>query len=134
MAARERGKPTMAEPGVVLQENENTAYEKSDWRIGYIGLVFLGTFLLLLVTPFILMWAFPNSLPDTNRRLTIAPPPPRQQVTPPVDLARYLAEQKLKLETYYWIDRDRGIVHVPIEEAMKRIAEHGIDGFPKASR
>jgi hypothetical protein len=122
----------MAEPGIVLRENENTAYEKSDWRLGYIGLVFLGTFLLLLVTPFILMWAFPHALPDASRELTIAPPPPRQQVAPPVDLARYLAAQKLKLETYYWIDRDRGIVHIPIEEAMKRVAEHGIDGFPKA--
>jgi hypothetical protein len=123
----------MAEPEIALRENENTAYEKSDWPIGKIGLLFLGTFLLLLVTPFILMWAFPNSLPDVSRKLTIEPPPPRQQVAPPMDLARYLAEQKLKLDTYYWIDRDHGIVHIPIEEAMKRVAEHGIDGFPKAS-
>jgi hypothetical protein len=49
-----------------------------------------------------------------------------------MDLAGYVAEQKLKLDTYYWIDRDRGIVHIPIEEAMKRVAAHGIDGFPKA--
>jgi hypothetical protein len=123
----------MADPEIVLRENENTAYEKSDWPIGKIGLLFLGTFLLLLVTPFILMWAFPNSLPDVSRKLTIEPPPPRQQVAPPVELGRYLAGQKLKLDTYYWIDRDRGIVHIPIEEAMKRVAEHGIDGFPKAS-
>ena len=98
----------MAEPGVVLRENKNTSYEKSDWPIGKIGLVFLGTFLLLLVTPLILMWAFPDSLHDVSRKLTIAPPPPRQQVAPAADLALYLAEQKRKLGTYYWIDRDRG--------------------------
>ena len=121
----------MAEPGIVLREHENTSYEKSDWPIGKIGLMFLGTFLLLLVTPFILMWAFPDSLSDASRKLTIAPPPPRQQVAPTVNLALYLAEQKRKLGTYYWIDRDRGLVHVPIEEAMKRVAEHGIPGFPK---
>jgi hypothetical protein len=124
----------MADPAIVLRENENTAYEKSDWPIGKIGLIFLATFLFLLITPFILIWAFPNSLPDVGRQLAITPPPPRQQVTPSLDLARYLAEQKRKLDTYYWIDRDRGIVHIPIEQAMKGVAEHGIDGFPKASQ
>lgn len=122
----------MAEPGIVLRENENTAYEKSDWRLLYIGLVFLGTFALLAVMPFVLMWAFPHALPDPQKNLTIAPPSPRQQIAPSVDLRLYLAEQKRRLDTYYWIDRDRGIVHIPIEEAMKRVAEHGIDGFPKA--
>jgi len=124
----------MAEPGIELRENENTAYEKSDWPIGKVALVFLGTFVMLVVAPFIMMWAFPDSLPDQSRRLTIVPPPPRQQVAPTTELREYLAKQKLKLGTYYWIDRDRGIVHIPIEEAMKRVAEHGIDGFPQAPR
>src|SRR3954447_7092771 len=132
MAARMRGRPNTAEPGIELRENENTAYEESDWRLGYIGLVFLGTFVMLVIAPFVLMWAFPNSLPDQRRNLTIAPPPPRQPVAPSLDRVRYVAEQKLKLDTYYWIDRDRGLVHIPIEEAMKRVAAHGIDGFPKA--
>ena len=124
--------PDVVEPRVVLRENENTAYEKSDWPIGRIGLVFLATFILLVITPFILMWAFPGSLSDQRRNLTTAPPAPRQQVAPSLDRARYMAEQKLKLNTYYWIDRDRGLIHIPIEEAMKRVAAHGIDGFPKA--
>ena len=51
-----------------LRENENTAYEKSDWPIGKIGLIFLGTFIFLLVTPLILIWAFPDSLPDSRPR------------------------------------------------------------------
>jgi hypothetical protein len=38
------------------------------------------------------------------------------------------------LNTYYWIDRDKGIVHIPIAEAMKRVATKGIDGFPQAGR
>ena len=122
----------MAERGIELRENENTAYEKSDWPIGKIGLVFLGTFILLVISPLILMWAFPDSLHDQPKTLTISPPPPRQQVAPSLDRAQYVAEQKLKLDTYYWIDRGRGLVHIPIEEAMKRVAEHGIPGFPKA--
>jgi hypothetical protein len=89
---------------------------------------------MLVIAPFVLMWAFPRSIPDQPRSLTITPPPPRQQVAPSLDRARYIAEQKQKLDTYYWIDRDRGVVHIPIEEAMKRVADHGIDGFPKTGQ
>ena len=124
--------PVMAESIVETRDNPNTSYEKSDWPVGKIGLVFLATFILLVVTPFILMWGFPHSLPDQSRVLTIAPPPPRQQVAPSADLARYLTREKALVDGYYWVDRDRGLVHIPIEEAMKRVAEHGILGFPKA--
>ena len=123
----------MAESVVEVRDNPNTAYEKSDWPVGKIGLVFLATFILLVVTPFILMWGFPRSLPDQSRALAIAPPAPRQQVTPSADLDAYLAREKARLNTYYWVDRDQGLVHIPIEEAMRRVAEHGIPGFPKAA-
>jgi hypothetical protein len=38
------------------------------------------------------------------------------------------------LNTYYWVDRDKGVVHIPIAEAMKRLVAKGIDGFPQAGR
>ena len=40
----------------------------------------------------------------------------------------------MSLNTYYWVNRDKGLVHIPIAEAMKRIATKGIDGFPQAGR
>ena len=58
----------MAESIVETRDNPNTSYEKSDWPVGKIGLVFLATFILLVVTPFILMWGFPHSLPDSEPR------------------------------------------------------------------
>jgi hypothetical protein len=36
-----------------------------------------------------------------------------------------LDAQRWRLETYGWIDRQKGIVHVPIGEAMRRVAQHG---------
>ena len=63
---------------VETRDNPNTSYEKSDWPVGKIGLVFLATFILLVVTPFILMWGFPHSLsrpePGTDDRAAAAPP------------------------------------------------------------
>jgi hypothetical protein len=36
-----------------------------------------------------------------------------------------------RLNNYYWIDKQKGIVHIPIEQMMKKLTAQGIDGFPK---
>ena len=48
---------------------------------------------------------------------------PRLQPTPHVDLHAYKAEKQALLERYRWIDRARGVVAMPIEQAMRIIAE-----------
>lgn len=35
------------------------------------------------------------------------------------------------LETYGWIDRDRGVVRIPIEQAMRRLVARGEGGMPQ---
>lgn len=37
-------------------------------------------------------------------------------------LADMLAAQRERLSTYGFVDRERGRIHIPIEEAMKRVA------------
>lgn len=54
------------------------------------------------------------------------PPEPRLQTSPPADMrAMEQAEQEM-LTSYGWIDRERGIVRIPIERAMAIIAERGL--------
>jgi hypothetical protein len=36
--------------------------------------------------------------------------------------ARLRAEQEAKLAGYGWVDRDRGVVHIPIDRAMQLVA------------
>jgi hypothetical protein len=118
-----------SEPAVA--SNPEIAFEKSDWRLRPIGLALLFIFAVLAASPFILMWAFPHSVSDVSRKLTIRPPGPGLQVNPPQDLAHFRAHEEKLLNTYYWIDKDKGIVHIPIDEAMKKVVRDGIDGFPK---
>ena len=54
------------------------------------------------------------------------PPLPRLEIDPPADLARYRDEQRKDLESYGWVDRPAGVVHIPIEEAMRLVAERGL--------
>ena len=63
--------------------------------------------------------------------MTVEPPQPRLQTDPSEDLAQFLADEDKRLNTYYWIDKKKGIVHIPIEQAMQELAEEGIDGFPR---
>ena len=122
----------MAEIADRVEENPETAFEKSDWPLGIVGWVLLGTFIFLVIAPFVLIGAFPRAVSDVSRALTVEPPAPRLQTDPSEDLAKFLADEDKRLNTYYWIDKKKGIVHIPIEQAMKEVAEEGIDGFPRA--
>ena len=52
-------------------------------------------------------------------------PEPRLQRAPARDLDAFLREQKARLTGYAWIDREKGIARMPIEEAMRRLAVRG---------
>jgi hypothetical protein len=50
---------------------------------------------------------------------------PRLQTNGAGDLARLQSEQRGRLRGYAWVDRKKGIVSIPIEEAMKRTVARG---------
>ncbi len=121
----------MAEIAQIRETNPKTAYEQKDWPLGKVGLVYLGIFAFLVIAPFVLMWAYPQSLSDVSRRLEVRPPAPELQVSPQQDLASFRAREDKLLHSYYWVDRQKGMVHIPIEQAMKKLADQGIAGFPR---
>jgi hypothetical protein len=121
----------MGEIAERVEDNPKTAFEKSDWPLGTIGLVLLGTLIFLVIAPLVLIGAFPRAVSDVSRALTVEPPQPRLQTDPSEDLAQFLVGEDKRLNTYYWIDKKNGVVHIPIEQAMRELAEKGIDGFPR---
>jgi len=120
----------MADLAQTKDGNANTAYEHGDWSIGAVALIYLAIFVLLVISPFVMLWTYSSA--DASRKLLARPPAPELQVDPGQDLARFRAHEKKLLHTYYWVDKEKGIVHIPIEEAMKKLAQTGIDGFPKS--
>ncbi|HKC11100.1 MAG TPA: hypothetical protein VKI41_03465 [Vicinamibacteria bacterium] len=56
----------------------------------------------------------------------MAPAGPSLQPLPAQDLARFRAEEELALGTYGWVDKEKGIVRIPIERAMRLLAERGL--------
>ncbi len=114
--------------------NPATAYEPSDWDIGPVALIYAGLLALLVICCFVLIAAYPTALPDADRSLRGAPPGPRLQTNSGADLEQFRAEEQKRLDTYYWIDKQKAVVHIPIREAMKNLVQSGIPGFPKAAQ
>jgi len=54
------------------------------------------------------------------------PPEPRLQEVPMKDIREMRAEEEVVLKTYGWVDKDKGVVRVPIEKAMEMIAKEGL--------
>ena len=54
------------------------------------------------------------------------PPEPRLQESPTIDLERFREKENERLSTYGWLDRQAGVVRVPIERAMELVAKEGL--------
>lgn len=54
------------------------------------------------------------------------PPEPRLQSDPLLDLQKLRARDAERLSTYAWIDRDAGVVQLPIERAIELLAARGL--------
>jgi hypothetical protein len=131
-SAREQA--IMANAEAEQSTRAKTAFEPSDWNVAPIAAIYVGVLLLLVISCFAMVIAYPNSLPDVSRVLHINPPGPRLQTDEAADLRRFRAEEDKRLNSYYWIDKQKGIAHIPIGEAMQKLARSGIDGFPKAQQ
>lgn len=123
--------PASAGANAYRSENPGVDFEPSDWALGPVALVYVGTLVLLVVSSLVLIVAYPTALRDVGRSVRIAPPGPRLETDPQADLRAFRAQEEKRLNTYYWVNKSKGIVHIPIEQAMHNLAATGIAGFPK---
>lgn len=121
----------MSGPGEPTGINADTAYEPSDWRISTIAIVLAMVLALIAVSVLALRVVFQTAASDVDRSPTVAMPAPVLQTDPARDLARLRAREDQALNSYYWIDQQNGVVHIPIDQAMKQIVARGLDGFPR---
>lgn len=55
---------------------------------------------------------------------------PGIQANPPADLAALHVEENAVLDTYAWVDREHGIVRIPIARAMELLVQKGLPSRP----
>jgi hypothetical protein len=108
-------------------------YEKSDADPRLIGVIAGIVALFLIVVPFLLLAVYP----DAAGRGGVAgdlptPPGPRLQIDPKADLTALRAAEQRQLETYGWVDPDKHVVRIPIEQSMQLLVQRGLPGWPGA--
>jgi hypothetical protein len=54
---------------------------------------------------------------------------PQLQINDVAELAKLQDKQRHELSNYGWVNRDAGIIRIPIEEAMKEIVARGTDAY-----
>jgi hypothetical protein len=60
------------------------------------------------------------------------PPPPKLEANPTAENEESAVAERKLLDTYGWIDRDAGIVRVPVERALELVLQEGLPARAKA--
>jgi len=64
--------------------------------------------------------------PFAAEKRALLPPEPRLQINPREDLRQLRAAEDAVLNGYRWVDRNAGIVRIPIDEAIRLTLERGL--------
>jgi hypothetical protein len=95
-----------------------------------VGLVVSAIIIHLALAGLYKLFEHQHPSPDAPSRIALHPqnraPAPQLQTAPQTDLRNYEHEENAKLNSYGWIDKQAGIIHIPIERAMDLIAQRGL--------
>jgi hypothetical protein len=130
-------------------QHPDVRYEKSDAKVGTILACGIGLAVIGLIVQLAAAWLFDVFQAKMRREDAPLPtlaaqdrvqlprdlgkiPPPLLQQYEPVDLERLRREEDRQLNGYGWVDEKAGVVHIPIAEVMRLLADpktadaHGI--------
>lgn len=102
----------------IKHEPEALAVRPAAWIIGGIFVT-----LLVLLAVSLLLWRglFPQA--DSKAHAARVPPAPRLQADPLPDRALYEAQKQVLVDGYAWVDRQQGVARIPVEQAMRALAQ-----------
>ncbi len=120
----------------------SAGYEKRDASVSSALQFGFWLAVVIVVTLVLMAWAFnyfskiaPLGQPAApsavvNPTLRQLPPSPMVQAQPHEDLVDYCQQQESEVNTYGWVDRQAGIVRVPISRAMDMVLAQGLPTRP----
>jgi hypothetical protein len=94
--------------------------------------VIVAAIALSLLSAWAIVAALGGAVHSRSPDLARVPPPPLLEAHPKSDRAAYEAAEQRRLSGYGWIDRDRGVVRIPVEVAMARLSERAGEGGERA--
>jgi len=122
--------------------NPQVSHERRDVNVFQISAFGIGLLLACIVTVFAMWGLFDYFYQRENEKNTAnpvagmmserqkLPPEPRLQATPRLELKDLRADEDAILNSYGWIDPNRGIIRIPISVAMDMVAAKGLPSKP----
>ena len=126
------------------ESHGHDGYEKTDAHAGdtyRAGLYILGTMVVtaLVVVPMYRYLAGREAREQRPPASVLKPdasaPPaafPRLVASEPAVLAEFRAQEDALLTSYGWVEKDKSLARMPIDAAMKIVAERGLPTFPRS--
>jgi hypothetical protein len=124
------------------QVNPGVSHERRDINVFQVSAFGIGLLLSCVVTVFII-WAlfdFFYAREDAKNAKNPAalmikdqnklPPEPRLQAEPKVELKDLRADEEAILNSYGWVNPEKGIVRIPIDQAIDIVAQKGLPSKP----
>lgn len=113
-----------------MPELETPDYERKDIETRSTMWFGAGLVVVLMAT-FVAIRIFLSMLGGSQPLAKAAPPQtdfpaPRLQTDDAADLARLRFAEETRLHAYGWVDREAGIIHLPIERAMELTVQRGL--------
>jgi hypothetical protein len=110
-------------------------HELSDLRPGYVAFFAFGLFAVLVISVVIASLIIHYKTVQHAKQDTLMPrlagereamPEPRLQVGAPNELRQLRAAEETALNSYGWVDKDAGIVKIPVDRAMEILVKKGL--------
>ena len=117
-----------------MAESKNPErHARQDLRLLTLGRFRLGLFAILLMISVLLggSYAFlgnPGLRPQAQQAATPSPTAPSDDA-----LKQLHATENAVLTTYGWVDRQKGLVRIPIDRAMELLLQRGLPARPSAT-
>lgn len=137
----------MADQDEIPHLHTTTAHvhEDSDVSIKSLGIFLAGLAITMIITGALMIGLFDIFLDEAEQADVSpsplaepgepAPPPgPLLQVAERLDLRLHREAQDKLIHEAAWIDRDRGLVRIPIERAIELTAERGFPDWPPVAQ
>src|ERR1039457_2026405 len=115
-------------------------HETTDVNVWAIGKFAIGLVIVCVVCIALLfgLLKFFQSREDTSVANTVEPtkllPEPQLQKTPILDLKAIRAEEDKLLNSYAWLDTKKGIVRIPVAQAIEVLAKRGLPARPEVPK
>lgn len=103
------------------QRDAHESYAVAAGKLHWIAAIMAAVLVAIVMTMYLLFRAWLAAAPLET--VTQIPPIPRLQPHPARDLASERDREQARLSGYRWMDRDAGVARIPIERAMRVLAQ-----------